>query len=188
MLNLLYFRRVDSPPNAYGGAILAASTQTPPRKRKLGQPTVCHMLTYVRSKTATGTGWPNTQDGALINTGASSDIFSTYLYSCCSPLEQRASVKRFVSLQFPRQSVGLLGREISPSKGRYITQDNTDTEHTHTNIHALSGIRTHNPSLQASEDISCLRPRGHRERPSYGSSRHKNSPALRISGLTTALN
>jgi hypothetical protein len=31
----------------------------------------------------------------------------------------------------------------------------------HTDIHALSGIRTHDPSVQASEDISCLRPRGH---------------------------
>jgi hypothetical protein len=43
--------------------------------------------------------------------------------SCCH-LEHRASVKRFVSLQFLnlRQSVGLLGRVISPSQRRYMTQ------------------------------------------------------------------
>jgi hypothetical protein len=31
----------------------------------------------------------------------------------------------------------------------------------HTDIHALSAIRTHDPSVRASEDGSCLRPRGH---------------------------
>jgi hypothetical protein len=30
-----------------------------------------------------------------------------------------------------------------------------------TDIHALSRIRTHDPSVRASEDTSCLRPRGH---------------------------
>jgi hypothetical protein len=37
-------------------------------------------------------------------------------------LEHRASVKRFVSLQFLNlgQSVGLLGRGISPSQGRFL--------------------------------------------------------------------
>jgi hypothetical protein len=40
--------------------------------------------------------------------------------SCCSRLEHRASVKRFVSLQFLnlRHSIGLLGRVISTSQGR----------------------------------------------------------------------
>jgi hypothetical protein len=33
-----------------------------------------------------------------------------------------------------------------------------------TDIHASSGIRTHDPSVQASEDTSCLRPRGHCDR------------------------
>jgi hypothetical protein len=33
-----------------------------------------------------------------------------------------------------------------------------------TNIHALSVIRTHDPSLRASEDNSYLRPRGYRDR------------------------
>jgi hypothetical protein len=33
-----------------------------------------------------------------------------------------------------------------------------------TDIHALSGILTHDPSVRASEDSSCLRPRGHCDR------------------------
>jgi hypothetical protein len=31
-------------------------------------------------------------------------------------------------------------------------------------IHALSGIRTHNPSVRASEDSPCLRPRSYCDR------------------------
>jgi hypothetical protein len=46
--------------------------------------------------------------------------YLVYLHSCCSHLEHRASVKRFVSLQFHGQSVGLLGQGISPSQGRYL--------------------------------------------------------------------
>jgi hypothetical protein len=53
------------------------------------------------------------------------------------------------------QLVGLLGRGISPSQGRYLTQ---------TDIHSLSGIRTHDPSVRAGENISCLRPQGHWDR------------------------
>jgi hypothetical protein len=41
------------------------------------------------------------------------------------------------------------------------------TKHIHTkNIHALSGIRAHDPSVRESEDSSRLRPRGHCDRPS----------------------
>jgi hypothetical protein len=49
---------------------------------------------------------------------------SIYLYSCSSHLENKASVKRFLSLQFlnRRQSIWLLGRGISPSQSRYLTQ------------------------------------------------------------------
>jgi hypothetical protein len=49
-------------------------------------------------------------------------------------LEHRASVKRFVSLQFLslKQSLGLLGRGISPSSGRYLTQ--THNKHTQTSM------------------------------------------------------
>jgi hypothetical protein len=45
------------------------------------------------------------------------------------------------------------------------TQTQNKRTHTHTpNIHALSGIRTHDPSFRASEDSSCLRTRAHRDR------------------------
>jgi hypothetical protein len=78
------------------------------------------------------------------------------VYSCCSHLDHRASMKLAVSRHFQilRHSVGLLGRVISPSQGHYLTQRiNTD-------IHASSGIRAHDPSVRANEDSSYLRPRG----------------------------
>jgi hypothetical protein len=51
-------------------------------------------------------------------------IYWLVVYSCCSHLEHRASMKCFVSLQFLnlRYSVGLLGQAISPSQGHYLTQ------------------------------------------------------------------
>jgi hypothetical protein len=39
--------------------------------------------------------------------------------------------------------------------------------HTHTKIHTLSGIRTHNPSFRASEDSACLRPLRYCDWPIY---------------------
>jgi hypothetical protein len=59
---------------------------------------------------------------------------SIYLYSCCPHLEHRASVKRFVSLRFLnlRQLVGLLGRGISLSQGRYLHRTTqTQNKRTH---------------------------------------------------------
>jgi hypothetical protein len=53
------------------------------------------------------------------------------------------------------QSVGFLGRVISPSQGRYLNTGQKKT-HTHTpNIHALSGIRTNDLSVRAREESSC---------------------------------
>jgi hypothetical protein len=51
-------------------------------------------------------------------------FFFFFFFFCCSHLEHRTSVKSFFSLKFLnlRQSVGLLGRGISPSQGRYLTQ------------------------------------------------------------------
>jgi hypothetical protein len=56
------------------------------------------------------------------------------VYSCCSHLEHRTYVKRFVSLQFLnlRHSVGLHERVISPSQGRYLT--NTQNKHKQTSM------------------------------------------------------
>jgi hypothetical protein len=58
-------------------------------------------------------------------------FFFFSFYSFCSHLERRASVKRFVLLQFLnlRQSVGLLGRGISLLRCRYLTQ--TQNKHRH---------------------------------------------------------
>jgi hypothetical protein len=48
------------------------------------------------------------------------------------------------------------------------THNNTNTKYKinahNTDIHALSGIRTHDPSVRANEDSPCLRPRGHCDR------------------------
>jgi hypothetical protein len=82
-----------------------------------------------------------------------------FFHSCCSLLKHRASVKRFISLQFLnlRQSVALLGRGITPPQGRHLTQTQTD-------IQTLRGIQIHDPSVPAGEDISCLRLLGHCDR------------------------
>jgi hypothetical protein len=68
---------------------------------------------------------------ALINL---SIYLSIYLfYSCCSHLERRPSVKRFVSLQFLhlRQLIGLLGWGISPTQGRYHRSRQNKPTHRH---------------------------------------------------------
>jgi hypothetical protein len=66
------------------------------------------------------------------------------------------------------QTVGLLGRVISSSQGRCLNtgqHKHRINAHTTPNTHALNGIRTHDPRVRASEDSSCLRPRGHCDRP-----------------------
>jgi hypothetical protein len=66
---------------------------------------------------------------------------------------------------FFTQTVGLLGRRSVRRKAATYTQTTqTQNKCTHTDIHSLSGIRTHDPSIRASEDSSCLRPRGHCDR------------------------
>jgi hypothetical protein len=50
-------------------------------------------------------------------------------------------------------------------KAATYTQNNTNTEWTHIDIHASSGIRTHEPSAREGEDGSYLRPRAHCDRP-----------------------
>jgi hypothetical protein len=66
---------------------------------------------------------------------------------------------------FLTQTVGLLGRVISPSQGRYQHRgQHKHRTNAHTDTHALYGIRTHVPSARESEDSSCPRPRGHCDR------------------------
>jgi hypothetical protein len=72
---------------------------------------------------------------------------------------------RFFSFLIYTQSVEVLVRGISPSQGRYPhTEQNKHRINAHTDIHVLSGIRTHDPSARTSEDSSCLRRRGHCDR------------------------
>jgi hypothetical protein len=115
----------------------------------------------------------NFQHVLFLNKSLLSIYLPTYLpiylsiYHCCSHLEHWASVKRFVSLQFLnlRQSVGPLGRRISPSKGRYLhTEQYKQNKRKHP---CLEWIWTHDPSVRVSEDISCLWLRGHCDRLTY---------------------
>jgi hypothetical protein len=57
-----------------------------------------------------------------------------------------------------RHMVGLLGRVISPSQGLYLHRT-TQHRKTRKNIHAMSGIRTHDPGQDPR-----LRPHGHCDR------------------------
>jgi hypothetical protein len=77
------------------------------------------------------------------------------VYSCCSYLEHRASVKRFVSLQFLnlRHPVGLLGRVISPSQGRYLTQ--TQNKYKQTSMSRL-GVEPTFPALERAMTFHAL--------------------------------
>jgi hypothetical protein len=66
------------------------------------------------------------------------------------------------------QTVGLLGRVISPSQGLYLhTGQHKHRKNAQTDIHTLSGIRTHYPSIRAGEHSSYLRPRGQCDRLLY---------------------
>jgi hypothetical protein len=71
----------------------------------------------------------------------------------------------FSSIIFFAQTVGLLGRVIRPSQGPYLhIGQHKHRINAHTDIHALGGIRTHDPSVRANEDSSSLRRLGHRDR------------------------
>jgi hypothetical protein len=85
------------------------------------------------------------------------------------------------------QSVGLLGRGISQWQGRYLhTEQHKHRIKAHNTDNISScGIRTHDLSVPASEDSSCLRPRGHCDRLRYWyhrkrSQNHKSKIAWHI--------
>jgi hypothetical protein len=77
------------------------------------------------------------------------------VYSCCSHLEHRASVKRFISLHFLdlRHSVGPLSRVISPSQGRYLTQ--TQNKHRQTSMPRV-GFETTIPAFEQANTVDAL--------------------------------
>jgi hypothetical protein len=73
-------------------------------------------------------------------------------------------VKRFVSLQFLNpKTVGRIPWTGDQLVARHLpTQNNTNR--INADMHALSGIRTHDPSVVVSKDSSCLRLRGQCDR------------------------
>jgi hypothetical protein len=75
--------------------------------------------------------------------------------SCCSHLKHRASVKRFVSLQFLnlRYSVGLLGRVFSSSQGCYLTQ--TQNKHRQTSMPRV-GFEPTIPAFERENTVHAL--------------------------------
>jgi hypothetical protein len=94
----------------------------------------------------------------------SDDFFLQWLFQ---PIQGLSLL--FSSVIIFSQTVGLLGRAISSSQGLYLNigkHKHRINAYTHTpNIHALSGIRTHDLSVRVSEDSSYLRPRGYCHRP-----------------------
>jgi hypothetical protein len=66
----------------------------------------------------------------------------------------------FLLMDLLRHLVGLLGQGISPAPRPLSTHRETQTH-----IHAPSKIRTCDPNVRAAEDSTCLRPRGHWDRP-----------------------
>jgi hypothetical protein len=68
----------------------------------------------------------------------------------------------FCFIIFLTPTVGLLGWMIRSPEGRYLlTGHHTHRINLHRDLHDLSKIISHDPSVRASEDSSCLRPRGH---------------------------
>jgi hypothetical protein len=88
-----------------------------------------------------------------------SDFFN-WLYSPLGPWPL------IFSFMISLQTAGLLGRVISPSQGLYLnTLQHKQNKHIHIpNIHALCGIRNHDLAFQTSEDSTCLRALGYRDR------------------------
>jgi hypothetical protein len=80
------------------------------------------------------------------------------------------------------QTVGLLRRVISSSRGLYLkTGQHKQNKYIHIpNIHALCGIRTHDPGFRVSEDSSCLRQLSYRDRLKCHLSHKNNSLFLSV--------
>jgi Mn2+/Fe2+ NRAMP family transporter len=100
-------------------------------------------------------------------------VVTLYSHSFHSSMALQPFVEPWPLSQFCNlfyKAIGLLGGVISPSQGRYLyAAQHKHKISPHTNIHALSGIRTHDPSVRASEESSCLRTRGYCDRLLYTS-------------------
>jgi hypothetical protein len=100
----------------------------------------------------------------LIDAPSLHQCFFYYCYYGCTA--HLLDLGRFSVSWSHTPSVGLLGRGISPLQGLCLhTEQHKHRIKAHnTDIHALSGVRTHVPRVWAGEDGSCLRPRGHCDR------------------------
>jgi hypothetical protein len=90
-------------------------------------------------------------------------VFVCLFVRLCGSTTLLLGCGRFSSFWFSLQSVGLLGWRDQPVAVPLFTRRTAQTEYTHRDIHAMSGIRTHDLSTQAGGDISLLSPRGHGE-------------------------
>jgi hypothetical protein len=99
--------------------------------------------------------WASHTSNPQITQLAAYFLFSFIRQWLYSPL---LGLGRFFSfLIFFTQTVGLFGWVISPMQGRYLhTEQDKHRINAHTDIHALNGIRTHNPSVRASKEIHAL--------------------------------
>jgi hypothetical protein len=101
----------------------------------------------------------------LTNLGISRGSIHSFIHSSMALRTLLDPGLFFSFVIFFTQSVGLLGRGISPSQGRYLhTGEHKHRINAHTGIRALSGIWSHDSNVRAWEDSSCLRPRGHCDR------------------------
>jgi hypothetical protein len=74
---------------------------------------------------------------------------------------------------------------ISPSQGLYLHIEQHKYEQKNTDIRALSGIRTHDPSFREIEDNSCLRRRDHCDRLVSSNRWHVNYQVANATATTT---
>jgi hypothetical protein len=84
--------------------------------------------------------------------------FSLWLYS---PLD----LSRFFNFLVLYTVGGTPWTEDQPVARPLPTHRSTQTQNKHTDIHASSGIRIHDPSVRTGEDVSCFRLRSHCDRP-----------------------
>lgn len=94
--------------------------------------------------------------------GCFTDLLSSY-YSSSSTFKLSGLCPfriNSTNIRPQKQSAGFLARVISPSQSP-CTYTGKNKHGIKINIHASSGNQTHDPTVLAGEDISCLKTRGH---------------------------
>jgi hypothetical protein len=133
---------------------------------------------FIPGERAPGTDWR----AGWVELRAGLDNTFVLVYSCCSHLEHRASVKRFVLLQFLnlRHSIGHLGRAISSSQRRYLTQ--TQNKHRHTSMPQV-GFEPTIPAFERAKTVHAL----DRAANVIGFGRHREETILDPIGTRTSI-